>query len=174
MCSTNQTIHCFEQAGLGKAPFRFVGLETAADRASLNTQRAGDGLTYTTNYSTSCDYCGTAIQNAFQVVSSDGNRFKVGCECIRKSDDNGLIQVVNEQEKTIRRQKAKAKRDSKWQTQAALIAAFKRGEANAILATLPHPTNRMGCTAYDYVRWCVDNHYVGQAVYNLIKQSLKA
>jgi hypothetical protein len=80
-------VHPFERAGLGKAPFRY-----------LSSYR--DNLTC-------CDYCGTAIVNVFIVGSADGQRFKVGCECIRKVDDGGLAGdvelIVRERQRWQRR-----------------------------------------------------------------------
>jgi hypothetical protein len=67
-------LHVFEVAGLGKAPFEYVG--------------SGIGRT-------SCDYCGTAIVNQFFVASADGKQFVVGCECIKKTDDANLVRPVS-------------------------------------------------------------------------------
>lgn len=84
-------IHLFELAGLGKAPYRVLSLETSRDRESIQRERAGNGQTYTTNYCTTCDYCGTAISNAYQILSADEQHFKVGCDCLAKVGDKGLL-----------------------------------------------------------------------------------
>lgn len=170
MCNAtlNATVHKFEAAGLGKAPFRFVGLETAADRGAVQNERKGDGLIYTTNNATSCDYCGQGIMNAFVVASADGRRFKVGCDCIRKVGDKGLMKIVSDAEAAKRRAKAADRRKAKWQREADLLAKFNRGECEA-LRGLPHPKGREGATAYDYVNWCVTNRCVGALVLDLIK-----
>lgn len=160
-------IHPFEAAGLGKAPFRFVGLQTDDDRAAVQTERAGAGLTYTTNYCTSCDYCSQAIHNAFQVRSSDGKQFKVGCDCIRKVGDVRLISAVKAAESAKRRAVSATKRRTKVQHENALIDAFRAGRCDS-LRLQPHPKGREGATAWDYVDWCIENHYVGAAVIALL------
>ena len=162
-------IHKFEAAGLGLAPFRFVGIETGADRASVQSERAGNGLTYTTNNATSCDYCGQGIINAYQVQSADGKRFKVGCDCIRKTGDAGLIRHVTEEEGSKRRAKNTARRAAKWQREQDLVAAFKAGKCES-LRNLPHPKGREG-SAWDYVAWCVENKFIGSAVLALIEKA---
>lgn len=67
-------LHVFEAAGLGKAPFRYIGSQVGP----MN-----------------CNYCSTPIVNQFHVESADGKRFIVGCECIKKTDDTVLIQRVS-------------------------------------------------------------------------------
>ncbi len=74
---TVATQHIFEAAGLGLAPFRFVGIETDADRAAVQREREASGMCFTTNHCTSCDYCSQAIRNAYVIQSADGKRFKV-------------------------------------------------------------------------------------------------
>src|SRR5262245_4254165 len=78
------TVHPFQRAGLGLAPFRFVGLDTCIHKASHDAP-AQPG--------TSCDYCSTGIMYVCHIESSDGKRFKVGCDCVRKLErhDNRMI-----------------------------------------------------------------------------------
>ena len=163
-------VHKFEAAGLGLAPFAFIGVETAADRAAIQSERAGSGMIYTTNNSTSCDYCGQGIQNAFRVRSADGKTFKVGCECIRKSDDGGLIRVVKDEESKKRRAAAKARNEKKWKRERDLVAAFRAGGGES-LRSLPHPKGRDG-SAFDYVRWCLDNKCYGETVLKIIEDAI--
>lgn len=73
--------HAFELAGLGAAPFRFVGMdENFITYPDGTTQAAG-----------CCDYCFTGIRYQCHVQSADGKRFKVGCDCIAKVGDKGLL-----------------------------------------------------------------------------------
>jgi hypothetical protein len=166
--TTATHVHKFEAAGLGLAPFRFIGIETAADRAAVQTERESAGQLFTTNYSTSCDYCGQGIQNAYQVQSADGKKFKVGCDCIRKTGDAGLIRFVTEEETAKRRKATAERRRNKWQRQHDLVAAFRAGQCEALRA-IPHPKGRENATAYDYVQWCIDNRFIGAAVLELIE-----
>lgn len=164
------TIHKFEEAGLGKSPFQFVGMQTASDRQMVQREREGNGLMFTTNYATSCDFCGTGIQNAFYLKSADGKEFKVGCECIRKSGDSGLVQIVNAEERKKRQDKAEAKRQAKWEREKNLLIAFRNGECES-LRNQPHPKGREG-TAFDYVEWCVSNNYYGAAILLMIEKAV--
>ena len=84
-------VHQFELAGFGKAPFRFVALDQKSD---------------------GCHFCHTGILWRCHIVSSDGVRFHVGTDCVAKTGDKGLIDVVKEEQNRIRREKAQAKRDA--------------------------------------------------------------
>lgn len=74
--------HPFERAGLGQAPFRFIGA---------------------TRGRSSCCYCGTAIATKFFVRSADGQTFHAGCDCIAKTDDPHLIRRANDAAARLRR-----------------------------------------------------------------------
>lgn len=118
--------HAFEVAGLGKAPFRFVGF-------SVNVITYPDG---SSKAGSSCDYCGTGIANECHIRSSDGKTFKVGCDCIRKVDDAGLLKAyasspqVRAHKRELEAAKAKAVR-------AEAVALI---EANmTTLSSQPHP-----------------------------------
>ena len=66
--------HKFELAGLGLAPFRFIGANEKRITYPDGSSKAGS----------SCDYCATGIALECWVESADGKRFKVGCNCIEK------------------------------------------------------------------------------------------
>jgi hypothetical protein len=78
---TTHTIHPFERAELGAAPFRFVGTTVKLHECPGEMPRAGS----------SCDYCGTCIALECWIESADGRRFKVGCDCVNKTGDKALI-----------------------------------------------------------------------------------
>jgi hypothetical protein len=74
-------LHVFERAGLGRAPFRCIGVsEQFITHPDGTTQASG-----------SCAYCGTGIRYVCAIRSADGRTFKVGTDCVAKTDDNGLI-----------------------------------------------------------------------------------
>lgn len=117
---TEEKIHRFELAGLGKAPFRCVGLSqipspTLAEHNPDAYNNALRSLPPDFGCGT-CHYCGQAIMNCYLIVSADGHKFAVGCECVRKTGDAGL---VNKQ-KALKRQ---AERDKRA---AARQAAYER------------------------------------------------
>lgn len=129
-------VHPFEKAGLGLAPFRFVGMaqqdrrygEVILNRAEYEKT----GIALTTKPGGTCAYCGTAIVNMYDIVSSDGKKFHVGCECVNKTGDTKLVKAVNVQ---IQRNN-KAKRDQK--------AAEVKAELQAILKDLEKRHTLMG------------------------------
>lgn len=84
--------HPFSKFGPG--PYSFVSLETTEDREALNCHRQAMGLTYTTNLcGGTCDLCGTAIWNVFTFETSDGRRFRVGCDCAEKAGEGQAAKV---------------------------------------------------------------------------------
>lgn len=74
--------HRFELAGLGKAPFVVTGMHVAKYQACPDAP---------VQPGSSCDYCGTAIMYVYGIQGADGSRFKVGCDCVAKTGDAGLV-----------------------------------------------------------------------------------
>lgn len=129
--------HKFEKAGLGKAPFRFVGLSQKIFNMGNGYSKSGG----------TCDYCGTAITNCFHIESSDGKQFYVGSECVRHTGDAGLIKHVKEEESKKRREKTRQKYEASKIEIEALIKDNKEA-----LSSLGHPAipNK---TWLDYAEW---------------------
>jgi hypothetical protein len=147
------TTHRFELAGLGKAPFRFTGM-------AEKTHQACHGAPILPG--STCDYCGTCIRYEFWCKSSDDKAFKVGCDCIHKVDDAGLVRQISAAERQLRDQKnaaAKAKKADK--TKARVDAAVaKLPSVRTILSGQPHPNAYFageGRTLLHYVTWCLEN-----------------
>jgi len=109
----NEMTHIFTESGLGLAPFKFVGVyeipspslaeaNVTAYNNALAAMPHGYGIG-------ACNHCGTPIKYNFLIESSDGVKSAVGCECIKKSNDSGLISKAKAHEK----KRAQAKRDEK-------------------------------------------------------------
>jgi hypothetical protein len=147
------TIHRFERAGLGKAPFTFTGKVTENVFCTPGgTPRAGS----------SCDFCFTGIRYEFWVRSADGNEFKVGCDCIHKAGDRGLIQQIAAAERKLRDAKNAAARERKHAKLVKRVAEAKEKlpTVRGTLAEQPHPNTyyaEQGRTLLDYVNWCLEN-----------------
>ena len=60
-----QKVHKFELAGLGLAPYTFLGCERKVYQACQGAPEQPGG---------SCDYCGTGIMYQFLLRSADGRR----------------------------------------------------------------------------------------------------
>lgn len=113
----------------------------------------GNGAT--TKPGGTCDYCGTYI---FNVESTDGNRFHVGCECIRKTDDSGMIQLVNDDVRRMNRDRRQAKRIASEQADENFCRSFQIGS----LSSKPHPhAGRAadGETLTDWARFMIQGRY---------------
>lgn len=70
------SLHPFERAKLGKAPFRCVGCREnwfVVEGAGGYKKPGG-----------SCNYCGTGILYEYVIESSDGASFVVGCDCVQR------------------------------------------------------------------------------------------
>ena len=143
-------VHKFQAAGLGLAPFKFTGM-------TINLFNNGDG---TTKPGGACDYCGACIVNEFHVRGADGREFKVGCDCINKVGDEGLIKAYKTSPQFRKIQAAKRA------TKAAAVTAELRAliDANsALLASKPHSagyTDRQTgqpLTALDQYNWYFNN-----------------
>lgn len=131
----------FEAAGMGTAPYRFVGMHESV----FNN---GDG---TTKPGSSCDYCSTAIRYVFVIESADGRQHKVGCECVRHTGDKGLVERATREQKNI----DNAKRHAREEKKLAELRIWLE-ENRELLGTLPHPDKRFadrGQMLSDYVDW---------------------
>lgn len=162
--SIGSKVHVFEVAGLGKAPFRF-------QRFTIASYQACHGAPVQPG--TSCDFCGTAIMNVFWIKGSATNdrEFKVGCDCVEKTNDYGLRRVVDAEVK--RHQKArKAVLDGMKIAEVESLVA--REDVREILASKPHPFGFTGKTSLDYAQWMLKNSGVSgkTRVLKMVKSAL--
>lgn len=122
-------VHLFTNAGLGKAPFKCVGLYSIPSKflaesnpdaynGALRMMPRGYGVG-------SCAYCGTSLVNNYLINSADGKKFSVGCDCVEKVGDRGLVSAVKLAKKKADADKRHAERMAKW---AAIDAARKAEE----------------------------------------------
>lgn len=142
--------HKFEVAGLGRAPFRFVGM-------SVNMITYPDGGSKPGG---TCDYCGTGIMNEFAILSACGKRSVVGCDCIAKVGDHGILKAYRSTPayRAAQRAKAQAKATADYAKLEALLTA---PENVAKLSAMPHSygfidrTTGKPLTYLDQVKWAV-------------------
>lgn len=103
--------HVFERAGLGLAPYKFLGMEEK--RGPIVTELGG-GIRQMVGSPGQpmgcCQYCSTGIAYCYWLQSADGKKFYVGSECILKSGDAGLRKVVKDEQKKQRATKREATR----------------------------------------------------------------
>ena len=114
------SIHPFEKAKLGTAPFRCIGTRQ-------NWFVMADG---TRNPGGHCHFCFTGILDEFVIKSSDGKTFVVGCDCVERVGDVAdfkkerlqLARAKREVGATARREASKAAWEAKkatWATERA-------------------------------------------------------
>lgn len=131
--STDTAIHCFEKSGLGKAPFRCVGLFSlpSPSLAERNPDAFNNALRELPRGvgCGSCQYCGTAIMHNFLIQSADGMRFVVGSDCVARTGDAGLVKQVRAERLKVVREKrevsrsmARAEREAGWAAERAVRA----------------------------------------------------
>jgi len=109
-------IHVFENAGLGSAPFKFVGVYSipspslaehnpTAYNNQLRMMPPGYGCG-------ACSYCGMPIMHNYLINSADGRKFAVGCDCVQKTGDAGLIDAAKAAKRKAEREAREAKREA--------------------------------------------------------------
>lgn len=138
-------IHRFEHAGLGKAPYKFVGYSREIFQAVPGDPNCP------IQPGTSCDFCATGIMDVFWFVSADGKRFKVGSDCVKKAGGSGLVRAIAPE---IRRQQH-GRDDARIQAAISAIDSVRER-----LATQPHPYKFMadrGHTALSFVEFNLKN-----------------
>lgn len=140
-------VHPFEIAGLGAAPFRCVGVH----QRRTNTGQPGGA----------CAYCGTGILDCFEIVSRDGKRFIVGCDCVTRTYaacDTETPVEFRRIKARLDAEKRQMKREAAWQrlqARCAKAAALLADDPD-LFTTEPHPHPyhaEKGLRKRDYLGW---------------------
>jgi hypothetical protein len=124
-------------AHLGPSPYKFVGVQTTDTRADLNHWLRANGKVYTTNLcGGTCDHCGTAISNVYFFEASNGNQFKLGCDCaeLEFASDAQLSKQIQAAQKANNRavaRVARERREAKAKVEAGKKRAARAKEEDA-------------------------------------------
>jgi len=142
--------HRFQTAGLGIAPFRYVGFSERRGPIKLadGSEIGSPGQPMGT-----CAYCGQGIAICCEIVSADGKRFIVGSDCVEKTGDKGIVVKVKSAVNKLRTEKRKA---SEAKRIAEFEAELETEELRALLAAKKHPQQwraDKGETLLDSVEW---------------------
>lgn len=107
--SHETTLHPFEAAGLGQAPFRLLAIRKNVYSAAPGHSQPGG----------CCSYCSQGILWECVIRSRDDQTFVVGQDCVRKLDrgDNKLATAVTRELARIAREEREAAREARWQAQ---------------------------------------------------------
>lgn len=117
-------LHPWEVAGLGKPPYKFVGIEHKIGPIRPIDPKTGqwDGMT---EYGApgqpmgSCQACGQGIAWCCWILSSDGKRFYVGSDCVEKVEREPRIlkqarKIITEGQKARKIETTRAKTLAKF------------------------------------------------------------
>jgi hypothetical protein len=135
------TLHPWERAGLGKAPYRWLGVRhlvgpiriAQADGTTLEIGAPGQPMG-------SCAYCAQGIAECHSIKSADGKVFMVGCDCVRRVSEPGdaVLKAAEAAAKKRRNAAARARNAVKADASKARLAALLADESvRATLAGLP-------------------------------------
>lgn len=154
---TDTALHPFEKAGLGKAPYRYMGFEVK--ECSGQPDDKGLSVGYAGQPAGCCDYCGNGIKYCCKIRSADGREFVVGTDCVLKLErhDNALYSAATKIKKQLARDAAAARRAKKVAQERERIAAARdilhnSEHVRGVLNGQPHPSIE-GRTALDYCLW---------------------
>lgn len=151
-----QKVHQFELAGLGAAPYKFIGARENLFVAFVGAPPKPGG---------SCDYCGQGIRWEYWLQAADGRKFKVGCDCIMKTNSSKALIVAvktERQKREAEQRKARAAvADAKARERIAAAKA-KLPEVAAAWREQPHPMAGQGGffagkTLLDWAEWMLWN-----------------
>ena len=156
---SESTLHPFERAGLGKAPFRFVGFEAqdlCYGQAILNREEyQRTGILVTTAPGGSCAFCGTYIVQMCRIGSADGKRFHVGTDCVAKAGGTRVAAAVKVAKLRTERSK-RAEKATAVSTE--LTALLADDSVRTVLVNWPHPNDasaKRGASLLDYATWMI-------------------
>ena len=139
--------HVFEIAELGKAPFKFIGVEKVTYQACPGAPIQPGGA---------CDYCGTGISIWCWIEDSEGKRFKVGSECVNKvSSDKAFREDAKYAIARYRTQERNQKEHQRIQRGRELVS-----DLAATLRHMPHSqpwAREKGMTKLDEIQWWFSN-----------------
>lgn len=147
------TIHAFEKANLGVAPFRCVGMFSipSPSLAAQNVDAYNNALSMMPRDIGvgSCAYCGMCLTHNFIIKDANGKRFVVGCECVNRAGDAGLITAVKAERKKMAQEKRatrnnikRSEREAAYKaTRDARAADFVVTQAALIVRAEPHINN---------------------------------
>ena len=144
MTTIETETHVFEKAGLGNAPFQCVGMFSipSTSLAASNPDAYNNAMASLPRDMNcgSCTFCGTAIMHHYIVKSANDRKFTVGCDCVGRTGDAGLIKEVKQvrvrimqEQRTAKRNLKAAERQALWMQERAERAAIFNVEHTALI-----------------------------------------
>jgi hypothetical protein len=145
-------LHPFERAGLGKAPFRYIGSYESKYQACPGAP---------IQPGSSCDYCGTGIMIVCRIKAADGKVFKVGSDCVGRvsqeaagTDAERAARELWDRVKADQRKRDRAARAKRTAAKVADVQALLADDDNRqLFASLPHPNAAMAAGGHTLLSW---------------------
>lgn len=131
MTDQTQKIHIFEQAELGKAPFQLINVFE------------GDSM------HTFCAYCSHPLIGCYRIQSADNKTFIVGCDCVMKTGDAGLVNKLKDE--IAEKRRIKLQNDFDW-------ACGNYSLYTEALKEVKHPY-KSDLTMLDYIEYIISKDH---------------
>lgn len=135
-------IHPWEDAGLGLAPFRCLGVERRIGPIKYQDPKY-PGITTEIGAPGQpmgrCDFCGQGIADCYLILSKDGKKFVVGSDCVRRTYHEAETELPASVRKAIAdnaHEKREVRAQAKREKLAALLVPLLE-QARGILAAQP-------------------------------------
>lgn len=149
---TNIEVHPFESAGLGIAPFRYLGCETRVGPlryvergVEVEVGRPGQPMG-------TCDLCGMGIKYCHLIKSSDGKSFVVGSDCVEKlGGSNDLLPAIIKEAKIARRAERMRVTQQRRADRLEKAKADRAASSAAFLAMHPTLADALAIEGNDFV-----------------------
>ena len=129
--SGDDAVHPWERAGLGKAPFRWMGIsEERGPKRYLNRDGTETIIGSEGQPMGSCAYCAQGIAEVHHIRSADGRNFTVGCDCVRRCNpaDAPVLTKAERASKKARNAKARARSASNAEASSARLTELLADE----------------------------------------------
>ena len=155
------TIHKFEERGLGKAPFKWIRVyadigprKWVDKKTGIECQSGAPGQPMGT-----CDYCGTGIMYVNVIRSTDGKESDIGSDCIRRicEKNSHVTTCVDREVRRMQREKRHEREQSKIVELRGWLADTS---IRIILDEKPHPTKEraaLGESLLSWAEWMLEN-----------------
>ncbi|HRR48618.1 MAG TPA: hypothetical protein P5293_01370 [Bacteroidales bacterium] len=174
--NSNLKIHPFEEAGLGKYPYKFLYARREVYVAYPGAPVQPGG---------SCDYCSTGIYFQFWLESADKKKFKVGSECIMKASRKSATEPVSKEDYLLRKAVMDFKRNQvkdaqKERIRIALDFLDKNQDFREVLNAIPRPGWKGEQSMLDYINWMREHSglagkmKITKYIENLVKKNWKS
>lgn len=120
MQAAQEYIHPFTDTGLGRAPFRFIGVWSYPSQSLLEANPSAYNSEMAQKPDCvhgTCDHCGMPLTHFFMIQNADGKRYSVGSSCIHKAGDGKLVTAAKAAERQRQRKVRQAKAAEKRKAQ---------------------------------------------------------